>query len=83
MAVAAIPEFVKPRFARLRRQGPALAARLLRPARPVLANLASIPFTVAGWALLSAAAFELSTVAGLAATGVILMVLAHQIADET
>ena len=83
MAVAAIPGFVKPRFARLRRQVPALAARLLRPARPVLANLAAIPFTVAGWGLLSAAAFGVNLGAGLASTGVILMVLEHQIADES
>ena len=82
MAVAAIPGFVKPRLARLRRQAPALAARLLRPARPVLANLAAIPFTVAGWGLLSAAAFEWNQRIGLAVTGVILMVLEHQIADE-
>jgi hypothetical protein len=82
MSVAAIPGFVKPRFARLRRQAPLLAARLLTPARPVLRNLASVPFTVAGWGLLSAAAFELNLIAGLACSGVILMVLEHQIADE-
>jgi hypothetical protein len=82
MSVAAIPGFVKPRFARFRRQVPAVAARLLNPARPVLRNLASVPFTVAGWGLLSAAAFEVHLIAGLAVTGVILMVLEHQIADE-
>ncbi len=82
MSVAAIPGFVKPRFARFRRQAPLLAARLLTPATPVLRNLASIPFTVAGWGLLSAAAFEVHLIAGLAVTGVILMVLEHQIADE-
>ena len=83
MSVAAIPGFVKPRFARLRRRVPALAARLLTPAKPVLRNLAAIPFTVAGWGLLSATAFEWNLLAGLAATGVILMILEHQIADET
>lgn len=59
-----------------------LARRLLSPARPVLANLAAIPFTVAGWALISACAFAVGTTLGLGASGVILMVLEHQIADE-
>ncbi len=59
-----------------------LARRLLSPARPVLANVASIPLTVAGWALISACAFAVSTTLGLGASGVILMVLEHQIADE-
>ncbi len=59
-----------------------LARRLAAPARPVLVNLASVPLTVAGWALISACAFQVSTTLGLGASGVILMVLEHQIADE-
>jgi len=82
MAAAAVPGFVKPRLSHLRRQCAAAAARLLSPARPVLRNLAAIPFTVAGWGCISAAVFLASTIAGLAALGVILMVLEHQIADE-
>ena len=83
MAVAAIPGFVTPRLSRLRRKGRELAARLLTPARPVLANLAAIPFTVAGWGCIATAVFTWNTTAGLGALGVILMVLEHQIADET
>ncbi len=59
-----------------------LARRLLSPAKPALGNLASIPLTVAGWALISACAFAVSTVLGLGVSGVVLMVLEHQIADE-
>lgn len=80
MAVAAFPARAKRSLPRLRL--PTTVGKLLRPVRPVLANLAAIPFTVAGWGLISAAAFQVSTVLGLAAGGVILMVLEHQIADE-
>ncbi len=54
----------------------------LRPAKPVLANLATIPLTVAGFGCLDAAAFMWNTIAGLAAAGVLLIVLEHLIADE-
>lgn len=50
--------------------------------RPVLANLASIPFTVAGMGCLAAAAFQVSVAVGLVSTGVLLVVLEHLIADE-
>jgi hypothetical protein len=73
----------RPLLGRLASEAGRLARRLLSPARPVLGNLASIPFTVAGWALLSACAFQVSTTLGLGAAGVILMVLEHQIADES
>ncbi len=79
MAVAAVPGWVMPRAARLG----AVVRALLTPARPVLANLLAIPFTVAGWGLISACAFGLNTLAGLGVSGVILMVLEHQIADES
>lgn len=82
MAIAALPARGMPGFRHLRRQALAAAARLLTPARPVLRNLAAIPFTVAGWGLMSAAAFQVGTTIGLAASGVILMVLEHQIADQ-
>jgi hypothetical protein len=82
MAVAALPGYVRPRYRMLRGHARKLGARLLNPAKPVLRNLASIPLTVAGWGLLSAAAFEWNLIAGLAATGVILMLLERQIADE-
>lgn len=80
MAIAALPGYVRPRV--LRGHARKLAGRLLSPAKPVLRNLCSIPFTVAGWGLLSAAAFELNTTLGLAVSGVILMLLERQIADE-
>jgi len=83
MAVSALPGMARPAAARLGGLARAAAAALLAPARPVLANLLAIPFTVAGWGLISACAFQLSTTAGLGVSGVILMVLEHQIADET
>lgn len=58
------------------------AARLARPARPVLANLASIPLHVAGLGCIDAAAFAGNAIAGLAVTGLSLIWLEHVIADE-
>lgn len=57
--------------------------RWLSPAKPVLANLASIPFTVAGFGFLAAATYAWNTTVGLASTGVLLIVLEHLIADES
>lgn len=82
VTVAALPGQVRPRFRSLGDRFKAVAVRWLSPAKPVLRNLASIPFTVAGWGLISAAAFELNLIVGLAATGIIAMVLEHQIADQ-
>lgn len=84
MAVAAVPSRARrsARWHQIRRGAAGCAARLLSPARPVAANLAAIPFTVAGWGLIAAGVFAVSTVAGLIVSGVILMVLEHQIADE-
>lgn len=55
---------------------------LLRPARPVLANLASVPLHVAGLGCIDAAAFEGNLIAGLVVTGLSLIWLEHVIADE-
>ncbi len=84
MAVASLPARARRSlpWRRIRRNLARFAARVLRPARPVLANLASIPLTVAGWACGVAAAFELNTIVGLAVCCPVLMILEHQIADE-
>jgi hypothetical protein len=58
------------------------ALRLLKPARPVLANLAAIPLHVAGLGCIDAAAFEGNAIAGLVVTGLSLIWLEHVIADE-
>jgi hypothetical protein len=60
----------------------AAAVRLARPARPVLANAASMPLTVAAYGLLATAATEWNALAGMACTAVLLIVLEHQLADE-
>jgi hypothetical protein len=57
-------------------------ARWLSPAKPVLANLVSVPLFVAGLGCLDAAAFVGNLIAGLAVTGVSLIVLENVIADE-
>jgi hypothetical protein len=61
---------------------PAIAARLIRPARPVLANIAQIPMTVTAYGCLASAAFLFDTLVGLASTAVLLIVLEHQLADD-
>jgi hypothetical protein len=71
------------RAVRTRLHGLAAAVRRqLSPARPVLANLAGIPLTVAGLGCLDAAAFWWSTAAGLAVACPVLIWLEHLIADE-
>jgi hypothetical protein len=57
-------------------------AKFLRPARAPLANLAQVPLTFCGFACLAAAALWWNPVAGLACTGVLLIVLEHVIADD-
>ena len=57
-------------------------SRVTAPARPALGNLAKIPLTFAGLGCISAGFFALSTVAGLFAAGVTLILLEHMIADE-
>jgi hypothetical protein len=58
-------------------------SRFLRPAKPVLANLASVPLTVAGLGCADFAAFHLAHGWGWLVTGASLMWLEHVIADET
>ena len=70
--------WLAPRLERAR----AVAARLIRPARPVLASAAQIPLTIAAYALLASAALEWNTLVGLASSAVLLIVLEHQLADE-
>lgn len=60
----------------------AAARRLLRPARPALANLASMPLTAAGIGLADYAVFRIGVTAGCMVTAVSLAVLEHLIADE-
>lgn len=83
MATAAIP---RPRPASaLPRLGKSLTRRvaaMVKPAKPVLANLASIPLHVAGLGCIDAAAFTGNTIAGLVVTGLSLIWLEHVIADE-
>lgn len=59
-----------------------LAARLLRPARPVLANLASMPLTAAGLGLFDYSVFRIGVTAGCMVTAGSLVLLEHLIADE-
>lgn len=59
------------------------AARRLAPVRPVAANLASVPLTVAGLASIDFAAFHLAHGWGWLVTGLSLMWLEHVAADET
>lgn len=59
------------------------ASRLVKPVRPVAANLASVPLTVAGLGCMDFAAFHLAHGWGWLVTGVSLMWLEHVIADET
>ncbi len=59
------------------------AARALKPARPAVANLASMPLHVAGLGCVDFAAFHLAHGWGWLVTGVSLMWLEHVIADES
>jgi hypothetical protein len=66
---------------RLRKLRAAVVA-FTRPARPVIANLASMPGTLAAAGCFDAAAFLHSPIAGLIVTGVSCMWLEHVAADE-
>ncbi len=57
-------------------------ARILNLAKPVLANLASIPLTVAGTACIDIGVFTANVVAGWIVTGISLVILEHLLADE-
>ena len=54
---------------------------LAAPTRPVLANMAAIPFTGAGIACIDFAAFHLGHGWGFLATGLSLIIYEHMIAD--
>ncbi len=58
------------------------AARLVRPARPAVTNLASMPLHVMGLACIDFAAYHLAHGWGWLVTGLSLMWLEHVIADE-
>ncbi len=66
----------------LLRKAAAVVSGWLRPARPVLANLAASPLTAAGLACVDAGVFTASVTAGWIVTGLSLMVLEHVLADE-
>lgn len=72
----------RPAHVFLTRKVKAAALSASHAARPVLANLLSIPLTVAGIGCIDAACFAGNLIAGLAVTGVSLIVLEHLIADE-
>ena len=57
-------------------------AHAITPAKPVAANLAKIPLTVAGLGCIDASFFLWSLIGGLVATGVTLMLVEHMIADD-
>lgn len=59
-----------------------ISEKLMTPAKPVLANLASIPLTVAGLGCIDCGVFFASTIAGFIITGISLIVLEHLAADE-
>lgn len=84
MATAAVPRGRRtvPVARRARALAAAAGRRLLNPAKPVLANLASIPFTVAGFTCLDVAAFMQDMRLGLAVACPLLMWLEHMIADD-
>ena len=85
MAEVTTAAFPRPRRAaraeRHLRKLTAVAARL-SPAKPVWANLASIPLTVAGLGCVDTGVFLASSVAGWIVTGLSLVLLEHMIADE-
>ncbi len=59
-----------------------LGVRVVSPHRVSLANLASIPLTVAGIGCVDYAAFHLGSGWGWLVTGLSLILLEHMIADE-
>jgi hypothetical protein len=58
-------------------------ARMVKPARPAIANVASMPLHVAGLGCIDFAAFHWAHSWGWLVTGVSLMWLEHVIADES
>ena len=72
----------RPRLRPLARSAARAAGRLLAPARPVAANLASVPLHVAGLGCIDFAAFHLAHGWGWLITGLSLIWVEHVIADE-
>jgi hypothetical protein len=70
------------KLAVLRRSVFSRAAQVITPARPVLRNLAKIPFTVAAFAVGDAGAFIELHGFGYLITAMSLFLLEHMIADE-
>ena len=75
---AARPRFRLPSLAPARRR----LSRLLKPARPALANLAAMPLHVAGLGCIDFAAFHLAHGWGWLVMGASLIWLEHVLADE-
>ena len=75
---AARPRFRLPSLTPARRR----LSRLLRPARPALANLAAMPLHVAGLGCIDFAAFHLAHGWGWLVMGASLIWLEHVLADE-
>ena len=83
MATAAVPRrapFRRPRLSL--RPAVRAASRLVKPARPALANLAASPLHVLGLGCIDTGVFTASPVAGWIITGLSLIWLEHVIADE-
>jgi hypothetical protein len=72
----------RPRWRALARTATRAVTRFLAPARPVAANLASVPLHVAGLGCTDFAAFHLAHGWGWLAAGLSLIWLEHVIADE-
>ena len=66
----------------LRATSAAVVTRAFTPARPAFANLAKIPLTATGVALIDFAAFHVTHSLGWLVTGVSLFLVEHLIADE-
>jgi hypothetical protein len=64
------------------KKAPRTAGRLIRPVRPALSNLASVPLHVAGLGCIDFSAFHLAHGWGWLVTGASLIWLEHVIADE-
>lgn len=58
------------------------AVKVLSPHRASLARLSDIPLTVAGVGCIDAGIFLASTMAGMIATGISLILIEHLIGDE-
>lgn len=83
------PDRTHPRAPRIRaaarttaRAMAALGRRAIAPHRASLANLARVPFTLAGAGCVDYAAFHVASGLGWLITGISLVLLEHVIADE-